>query len=76
VAGTVTYSGLIATFTPTAALDNGTTYAATITTGAQTRAAQGWSVIMCGHLPRLPQFPRWFQSWGRSLPLHSFKMLL
>jgi len=41
VAGTVTYSGLIATFTPTAALGYGTTYAATITTGAQTPGGAG-----------------------------------
>jgi hypothetical protein len=36
VAGAVTYSGLVATFTPTAALLNGSTYTATITTGAAT----------------------------------------
>src|SRR5580693_630809 len=36
VAGAVTYSGLVATFTPTAALLNGETYTATITTGAAT----------------------------------------
>jgi hypothetical protein len=34
VAGTVTYSGLVATFTPGVALSYGTTYTATITTGA------------------------------------------
>jgi hypothetical protein len=34
VAGTVTYSGLVATFTPTASLANNTIYTATITTGA------------------------------------------
>lgn len=34
VAGAVTYSGVVATFTPTAALLNGNTYTATITTGA------------------------------------------
>jgi hypothetical protein len=36
VAGTVTYSGLVATFTPTAALLSGDVYTATITTGAAT----------------------------------------
>ena len=36
VAGAVTYSGLVATFTPTAALLSGDTYTATITTGAAT----------------------------------------
>jgi len=36
VAGAVTYSGVVATFTPTAALLNGGTYTATITTGAAT----------------------------------------
>lgn len=36
VAGTVAYSGTVATFTPTAVLAYGTTYAATITTGAAT----------------------------------------
>jgi hypothetical protein len=35
VAGNVTYSGLTATFTPSAALAYGTVYTATITTGAQ-----------------------------------------
>jgi len=35
VAGTVSYSGGVATFTPGAALAFGTTYTATITTGAQ-----------------------------------------
>lgn len=35
VAGTVNYSGTTATFTPTAKLLSGTTYTATITTGAQ-----------------------------------------
>ncbi len=34
VAGAVTYSGVVATFTPTNALLNGNTYTATITTGA------------------------------------------
>jgi hypothetical protein len=36
VAGAVTYSGLVATFTPSAALLSGDTYTATITTGAAT----------------------------------------
>jgi methionine-rich copper-binding protein CopC len=36
VTGTVAYSGLVATFTPSAALAYGTTYTATITTGAAT----------------------------------------
>ena len=36
VAGAVTYSGVIATFAPSAALMNSTTYTATITTGAST----------------------------------------
>ena len=36
VTGTVSYSGGVATFTPGAALANGTTYTATITTGAST----------------------------------------
>src|ERR1035441_2715506 len=36
VAGAVTYNGLTATFTPAAALAFGTTYTATITTGAAT----------------------------------------
>ena len=36
VGGTVAYSGLVATFTPTAALLNGNTYTATSTTGAAT----------------------------------------
>lgn len=36
IAGTVAYSGLVATFTPSAALANDTTYTATITNGAQT----------------------------------------
>jgi len=35
VAGTVTYSGTAATFTPTSVLANNTVYTATITTGAQ-----------------------------------------
>ncbi|MDP3436729.1 MAG: Ig-like domain-containing protein, partial [Bacteroidales bacterium] len=35
VAGAVTYSGLMATFNPTANLSSGTTYRATITTGAK-----------------------------------------
>jgi hypothetical protein len=38
VAGTVTYSGLVATFTPTASLANSTVYTATITTGATSLA--------------------------------------
>jgi len=38
VAGTVTYTGTSATFTPTATLDASTTYTATITTGATDRA--------------------------------------
>ncbi len=38
VAGTVTYSGTVATFTPTASLANGTVYTATITTGATSLA--------------------------------------
>jgi len=38
VGGTVTYSGLVATFTPTAALVNSTLYTATITTGATSLA--------------------------------------
>jgi hypothetical protein len=36
VTGTVAYSGTVATFTPSAALLNGNTYTATITTGAAT----------------------------------------
>lgn len=36
VAGAVTYNGLTATFTPSASLASGTTYTATITTGAAT----------------------------------------
>jgi len=36
VAGTVAYSGMVATFTPSAPLANDTTYTATITNGAQT----------------------------------------
>ena len=36
VVGAVTYSGLVATFTPSAALQSGNTYTATITTGAAT----------------------------------------
>ena len=36
VTGSVAYSGLVATFTPAAALQNGNTYTATITTGAAT----------------------------------------
>jgi len=36
VTGTVAYAGGVATFTPSAALANGTTYTATITTGAST----------------------------------------
>ena len=36
VTGAVTYSGLVAKFTPAASLANGTTYTATITTGAAT----------------------------------------
>ena len=35
IAGTVTYSGTTATFTPTTDLDYNTTYTATITTGAK-----------------------------------------
>ena len=38
VAGTVTYSGVVATFTPTANLANSTVYTATITTGATSAA--------------------------------------
>ncbi|WP_169315309.1 Ig-like domain-containing protein [Terriglobus roseus] len=38
VAGTVGYAGVIATFTPSAALATNTTYVATITTGAQSTA--------------------------------------
>src|ERR1039458_2015721 len=36
VTGAVTYSGLVAKFTPAASLANGTTYTATITTGGAT----------------------------------------
>jgi hypothetical protein len=39
IAGTVTYSGTIATFTPATDLSYGTTYTATITTGAKDLAA-------------------------------------
>jgi hypothetical protein len=38
VSGAVTYSGLVATFTPTASLANSTVYTATITTGATSLA--------------------------------------
>ena len=38
IAGTVTYSGTTATFTPTTNLDYGKTYTATITTGAKDSA--------------------------------------
>ena len=38
VAGTVTYSGTTATFTPTAVLSSATSYTATITTGAKSTA--------------------------------------
>ncbi len=41
IAGTVTYSGTMATFTPTTALDYDTTYTATITTGAKDLAGNG-----------------------------------
>jgi len=39
VPGAVTYSGVIATFTPTALLASGTTYTATVTSGAKNSAA-------------------------------------
>jgi len=41
VAGTVTYSGVVATFTPSAKLAYSTVYTATITTGAQDLAGTG-----------------------------------
>ncbi len=41
IAGTVTYSGTTATFTPSANLMPGTVYTATITTGAQNPAGNG-----------------------------------
>ena len=40
IAGTVTYSGMTATFTPTVALAAATVYTATITTGAKSTAGQ------------------------------------
>jgi len=41
VPGAITYSGLVATFKPTADLDNSTAYVATITTGAEDLAGTG-----------------------------------
>ena len=40
IPGAISYSGLVATFTPTSNLDYSTTYTATITTGAQDLAGQ------------------------------------
>ncbi len=53
VAGTVTYAGGVATFTPSAALANSTNYTATITTGATSLGALRWRLTTCGPLRRL-----------------------
>ena len=44
VTGSVTYAGLVASFTPSTALANNTTYTATVTTGAKNLAGIGLSV--------------------------------
>jgi hypothetical protein len=44
VTGTVTYAGLVASFTPSTALTNNTTYTATVTTGAKNLAGIGLAV--------------------------------
>jgi len=55
VAGTVTYSGVVATFTPSAKLAYSTVYTATITTGAQDLAGTGLASNYVWPLRRLPQ---------------------
>jgi hypothetical protein len=62
VAGTVTYSGTTATFTPAVNLNPSTVYTATITTGAKNTAGNGlatnyvWTFTTTGSASVLPSF--------------------
>lgn len=58
VAGSVTYSGTTATFTPSAVLVYGSVYTATITTGIKPQAELRCFPTMCGVLQPLLQRPR------------------
>ena len=58
VAGTITYSGLVATFTPTVSLANSTNYTATITTGATSTAGTPLAASYVWNSLRLHRLPR------------------